>query len=199
MLVWTLRGRSRLVGRCLAGLLMAAWLLPGAGAAAEAQEKDYLIGPGDVLQVFVWKETELTKDVTVRYDGKVTLPLLGDVAAAGRTTEQIASDLQARLGRFVSSPQVTVAVSQPHSKRIFVVGQVAHAGAFPLIGPTTFLQALALAGGFQQFAKSDRVIVVRQSGGSQVLVKVDYKKIESGTDIDGQNVFLESGDTVVVP
>ena len=199
MLVRTLRGRSRLVRRWLTGVLTTAWLLPAAGA-AEAQEKaDYLIGPGDVIQVFVWKETELTRDVTVRYDGKMTLPLLGDVPAAGRTTLQIASDLETRLARFVASPQVTVGVSQPHSNRIFVVGLVARPGAFPLLGPTTFLQALALAGGFQQFAKSDRVIVVRQSSGSQVLVKVDYKKIESGTDIDGQNVLLESGDTVVVP
>ena len=199
MLVWTLRGRSRLVRRWLTAVLTTAWLLPAAGAAETQEKTDYLIGPGDVIQISVWKETELTRDVTVRYDGKISLPLLGDVPAAGRTPQQIASDLETRLARFVASPQVTVGVSQPHSKRIFVVGQVAHAGVFPLLGPTTFLQALALAGGFQQFAKSDRVIVVRQSGGSQVLLKVDYKKIESGTDIDGQNVLLESGDTVVVP
>jgi polysaccharide export outer membrane protein len=198
MQVWTITARSRVVLRWLTGALATACFLPAA-AAAEVQQADYLIGPGDVVQVFVWKEADLTRDVTVRSDGKMTLPLLGDVHAAGRTPLQLAQDLEARFGRFVGSPQVTVGVTQPNSRRVFVVGQVARAGAFPLIGPTTFLQALALAGGFQQFAKSDKVIVVRQSGGSQSLVHVDYKKIESGTDVDGQNIFLEPGDTVVVP
>jgi len=199
MLASTPTERFRLVRHCLAVALITAWLAPAAGAAEAQETADYLIGPGDVVQVFVWKEADLTRDVTVRYDGKISLPLLGDVPAAGRTPLQLASDLEARLGRFVASPQVTVGVAQPNSHRIFVVGLVARAGAFPLLGPTTFLQALALAGGFQQFAKSDRVIVVRQSAGAQVLVRVDYKKIESGTDVDGQNIFLEPGDTVVVP
>jgi polysaccharide biosynthesis/export protein len=198
MRVWTLTARYRVVLRWLAGALATACLVPSA-LAGEAPPADYLIAPGDVIQVFVWKEADLTRDVTVRYDGKMSLPLLGDVLAAGRTPLQLAQDIEARLGRFVASPQVTVGVGQPNSRRIFVVGQVNHAGAFPLIGPTTFLQALALAGGFQQFAKSDKVIVVRQGAGTQTLVHVDYKKIESGADVDGQNIFLEPGDTVVVP
>lgn len=198
MQVRTLTARSRVVLRWLTGVLATACFLPAASA-ADVQQADYLIGPGDVVQVFVWKEADLTRDVTVRYDGKMTLPLLGDVLAAGRTPLQLALDIETRLGRFVASPQVTVGVGQPNSRRIFVVGLVTHPGAYPLIGPTTFLQALALAGGFQQFAKSDKVIVVRQAGGTQTLVKVDYKKIESGTDVDGQNIFLEPGDTVVVP
>jgi polysaccharide export outer membrane protein len=156
--------------------------------------------PGDVLQVFVWKETDLTRDVTVRYDGKITLPLLGDILASGRTPSQLAVDLQNRLLRFVASPQVTVGVGQANSRRVFVVGQVARPGAYPLLGPTTFVQALALAGGFVQFAKSDKVIIVRrEADGYQTLVRVDYKKIESGSDVEGQNVLLQPDDTVVVP
>jgi len=195
---WTPTRRHRGVFRLILGVLLVAGSIRPAAAADEPQA-EYLIGPGDVVQVYVWKEADLTRDVTVRFDGKMTLPLLGDVPAAGRTPMQLAQDLQTRLARFVSTPQVTVGVGQPNSQRVFVVGQVLRAGAYPLIGPTTFLQALALAGGFQQFAKSDKVIVVRHTGGTQALVRVDYKKIESGTDVDGQNVFLQPGDTVVVP
>jgi polysaccharide export outer membrane protein len=175
---------------------------PTAQAAAQPTQPDqeFSIMPGDVLQVFVWKETDLTRDVTVRYDGKITLPLLGDILASGRTPSQLAVDLQNRLLRFVASPQVTVGVGQANSRRVFVVGQVARPGAYPLLGPTTFVQALALAGGFVQFAKSDKVIIVRrEADGYQTLVRVDYKKIESGSDVEGQNVLLQPDDTVVVP
>jgi polysaccharide biosynthesis/export protein len=180
-------------------LVLALSWAASAQAAQPLEKADYRIGPGDVLQVIVWKESDLTREVTVRTDGKITLPLLGDVESAGRAPQQLAADIAAGLARFIESPQVAVGVAQPNSRKIFVVGQVARAGAFPLIGPTTFLQALALAGGFQQFAKSDKVIVVRQTASGQTLVRVDYKKIESGTDVEGQDVFLEPGDTIVVP
>ena len=180
---------------CLTVAASAAQRPPGADS---ADVPEYLVGPGDVLHVFVWKEQELTRDVTVRFDGRITVPLLGDVQAAGLTPRALTADIEQKLSRFLGSPQVTVGVTQPNSTRIFVVGQVARPGVFPLTGPTTFLQMLALAGGFKDFAKTDRVLVVRQDGASYRTLTVDYKRIESGSDV-GQNIALRSGDTIVVP
>lgn len=159
---------------------------------------DYQIGPGDVLQIFVWKEPELTKDVTVRLDGRVTVPLLGDTEAAGRTPQQLAEELAKSLGKFLESPRVTVGVNQANSTRFYVVGQVGKPGEFPLSGRTTVLQALALAGGFKDFAKTDSVIIIRQDRSGQNVIPVNYKKLEEGKDIS-QNVLLRPGDTIVVP
>lgn len=159
---------------------------------------DYQIGPGDVLQIFVWKEPELTKDVTVRLDGRVTVPLLGDTEAAGRTPQQLAEELAKSLGKFLESPRVTVGVNQANSTRFYVVGQVGKPGEFPLTGRTTVLQALALAGGFRDFAKTDNVIIIRQDRAGQNVIPVNYKKLEEGKDVS-QNVLLRPGDTIVVP
>jgi polysaccharide export outer membrane protein len=164
---------------------------------AASQPPDYQVGPGDVLQLFVWKEPELSRDVTVRFDGKITVPLLGDIEAGGRSPEILAKDLEQRLTRFVGAPHVTLAVSQPNSARVYVMGQVLRPGVFPLTAPTTLVQALALAGGFKEFAKSDRIIVVRQEE-REGFVTVNYKKLESATDLS-QNILLRSGDTILVP
>lgn len=179
--------------------------LPGGAAQAPAKPDrpdpklvDYLIGPGDVLQIFVWKEPDLSKDVTVRLDGRVTVPLLGDVEAAGRGPQQLAEDLAKSLGKFLESPRVTVGVNQANSTRFYVVGLVNKPGEFPLSGRTTFLQALALAGGFKDFAKTDSILVIRQDRAGQNVIPVNYKKLEDGKDMS-QNVLLRPGDTIVVP
>jgi polysaccharide export outer membrane protein len=166
-----------------------------AGPASGATQAPYTIGPADVLQVTVWKEPELTRDVTVRFDGKITMPLLGDVAAAGLAPGQLADTIAKGLARFLELPRVTVGVSQATSARFYVVGQVEKSGEFPLTGRTTVLQALALAGGFREFAKSDQVVIVRQD---QSVVPVNYKRIADGRDVS-QNVLLGPGDTIVVP
>jgi len=158
----------------------------------------YLVQPGDVLQVFVWKEPDLSRDVMVRLDGKITMPLVGDLIAAGRTPEELGQQITEKLGRYVNAPQVTLGVAQPNSVRFFIVGEVLHPGAFPLTAKTTVVQALAQAGGFKEFAKPDRILIVRGQPGSQKFVPVNYRKLESGSDMS-QNVVLLPGDTIVVP
>ena len=167
-------------------------------ANAAAAPAEYEIGPGDVLQIFVWKEPDLTREVTVRVDGKLTLPLVGDLDAAGRTPTECGAEIGKQLARFVATPQVTVGVYQANSNRFYIVGLVAKSGEYPLGGQTTFLQALALAGGFQQFANTDNIVIIRQQAGKQVSITVSYKKLEGGKDL-AQNVTLRRGDTIVVP
>lgn len=159
---------------------------------------DYVIGPADTLQIFVWKEPDLTKDLTVRLDGRITVPLIGDVEAAGRSPQQLGEDLVKALGKFVESPRVTVGVLQANSTRFYVVGLVGKSGDFPLTGKTTLLQALALAGGFKDFAKTDSIMIVRQERAGQIVIPVNYKKLVDGKDVS-QNVALRPGDTIVVP
>jgi len=178
---------------------------PGQGASASASavpsqavRSEYLVGPGDVLQVFVWKEPELSKDVTVRMDGRITVPLLGDVEAAGRTPMQLADELQKALTRFLASPQVTIGVAQAGGARFYVIGQVGRPGDYALGTRMTVIQGLALAGGFREFAKTDSIVIIRHGPSSQTVIPVNYKKIEDGKDIS-QNVLLRAGDTIVVP
>lgn len=154
----------------------------------------YVIAPADVLRIIVWKEPDLTLDVTVRLDGMITVPLLGDVQAAGRGPSQIAASLTSELQRFVEKPRVTVSVSQT-SARVYVVGQMARPGEFPLSGRMTVLKALALAGGFKEFAKPDSIVIVRED---QTVIPFNYKRIADGKDAS-QNVLLRAGDTIVVP
>jgi polysaccharide biosynthesis/export protein len=168
----------------------------GLGAQEAAAPTDpYRIGSGDRLQLFVWRETELTSELTVRIDGSITVPLIGDVRAAGLTPTEVSTAVQKKLAQYVNNPNVSVGVIAAQSAQFFVVGRVARPGAFPLDKPTRFLQALALAGGFLEFAKTDRVLIFR--GGGRV-IPVNYKKLESGTDTS-DNVLLQTGDTLVVP
>lgn len=155
----------------------------------------YRIGSGDRLQLFVWREAELTRELTVRIDGFITVPLIGDVRAAGQTPTEVSAAIQKKLGQFVNNPNVSVGVLAAQSAQFFVVGRVARPGAYPLEKPTRFLQALALAGGFLEFAKTDRVLVFRGGGRP---IPVNYKKLEGGDDAS-ENIPLQSGDTVVVP
>jgi polysaccharide export outer membrane protein len=164
-------------------------------AAATAAATNYTIGPSDVLQIIVWKEPELTRDVTVRFDGKITVPLLGDLQAAGRTPVEVADSLTQGLKHFIDAPRVTVGIGQANSSRFYVVGLVIRSGEFPLAGHTTVLQGLALAGGFKEFAKTDGIVIVRRD---QSIVPVNYKRIADGKDV-AQNVLLAPGDTIVVP
>jgi polysaccharide export outer membrane protein len=176
------------------------WLLAQQPATAPsdkepAAQAGYTIGPADVLQIIVWKEPDLTRDVTVRFDGMITLPLLGDLEASGRTPAQLAESLSKELGRFVELPRVTVGVLQANSARFYVVGQVGRSGEFPLSGRTTVLQAIALAGGFKDFAKTDGIVIVRRD---QTIIPVNYKRIADGSDVS-RNVQLLPGDTILVP
>ena len=158
-------------------------------------ESEYRLGPEDQIQFFVWKEPDLTLDVTVRPDGMITVPLLGDVAASGRTPASLAGILAADLQRLIESPRVTVSVSQATSARVYVIGQMVRPGEFALLGRMTVLKALALAGGFKDFAKSDSIVIVRED---QSVIPFNYKRVTDGRDVS-QNVLLAAGDTIVVP
>lgn len=196
-------GRRRMA-RILTVAALSAGVGPGPGLVPDAlaqeaaddapSSSNYVIGPADVLQIVVWKEPDLTLQVTVRFDGMITVPLLGDQKAAGKPPAELAQSLEKAYARYVESPSVNVVVSQSTSARFFVLGEVARAGAFPLEGPTTLLQALALAGGLKEYAKRDSIVIIRES---QEVLSVNYDRISEGKDVS-QNVPLLPGDTIVV-
>jgi len=158
---------------------------------------DYVIGPEDVLHIAVWKESDLTATLPVRPDGKISLPLLNDVQAAGLTPMQLADSLTEKLKKYVASPRVTVVVSSINSKRIFMVGEVGHAGPLPMLPNMTVLQALSSAG-MTQFANTKKIYVMRVQNGKQEKLPVNYRKLVKGEQME-QNYILQPGDTIVVP
>lgn len=167
---------------------------------------EYRIAPGDVLQVFVWREAELSREVRVRPDGFMTVPLLGDVFAVSKTTKGLAAELSQQLARFVNGPVVTVTLGDSSTLRFYVVGEVNKPGEFPLVGRTTVMQALALAGGFREYAKTEEVKILRQelsvSAGRprtrEIVLPLNYKAIAQGQNLH-QNFALKPGDVIVVP
>jgi polysaccharide export outer membrane protein len=166
---------------------------------AEAtNDPGYVIGAEDILDVNVWKEEELTRQVPVRPDGKISLPLLNDVQAAGLTPADLAAQITKGLEKYMTSPQVTVIVSQINSKRIYVLGEVGRVGAYSLLPGMTVLQAISNAGGFTAFANVKNVYVMRQENGNQVKLPFNYKDVISGKKPE-QNIELKPGDTVLVP
>ena len=158
---------------------------------------DYVIGPEDVLHVAVWKEADLTVTLPVRPDGKISLPLLNDVQAAGLTPTQLADSLTEKLKKYVASPRVTVVVTQINSKRVYLVGEVSHTGAVPMLPNMTVLQALS-SSGMTQFANTKKIYVLRMQNGKQQKLPVNYRKLVKGEQME-QNYILQPGDTIVVP
>jgi polysaccharide export outer membrane protein len=161
-------------------------------------DAEYKIDPQDVLRIDVWKEEQLTRTVPVRPDGKVTLPLLNDVPAAGLTPMQLAGAISEGLKKYINNPQVTVTVTEINSRRIYVTGEVVRAGAFPLLPNMTVLQALSSSGGFTQFAKLKNIYVLRMEEGKQTKHPFNYKDVVSGKKPE-QNILLQPGDVIVVP
>lgn len=162
------------------------------------QPTDYHIGAGDVLRILTWKEADFSGTFPVRYDGKITIPFVGDVEVLGRTPVELAKQLEEEIGRFVDLARVTVAIDQPNSARFFVVGKVGQQGAFPYTGPIRLVQALALAGGFQEFAKLDQIFVIREVEGRLIYFPFSYDELVSRRQLGG-NMTLLPGDTIVVP
>jgi polysaccharide biosynthesis/export protein len=158
---------------------------------------EYVIGPEDVLHVAVWKEADLTATLPVRPDGKISLPLLNDVQAAGLTPMQLADSLTEKLKKYVAAPRVTVVVTQINSKRIYLAGEVSHAGAIPMLPDMTVLQALSSAG-LTQFANTKKIYVLRTRNGQQEKMPVNYRKLLKGEEME-HNYRLQPGDTIVVP
>jgi polysaccharide export outer membrane protein len=169
-----------------------------AGAASNnSAGPEYVIGPQDVLHVAVWKETDLTATLPVRPDGKISLPLLNDVQAAGLTPKGLADSVTEKLKKYIADPRVTVVVTEINSKRIYLLGEVLHAGATPMLPNMTVLQALSSAG-LNQFANTKGIYVLRTENGKQTKMPVNYKKIVKGEQIE-QNYLLRPGATIVVP
>jgi polysaccharide biosynthesis/export protein len=183
--------------------------VPAAGAAnsaaanttttAKPHDDSFQIGPDDVLAINVWKEPEISRSVPVRSDGKVSLPLVGEVQASGQTPKQLEAEISKKLTSYISEPEVTVIVQQIKSQKFNILGQVAHPGTYPLSNPMTVLDAIALAGGFRDFAKKKSIYVLRQTAdGSSTRLPFNYKNVIKGKDTQ-QNVRLEPRDTVYVP
>jgi polysaccharide export outer membrane protein len=156
-----------------------------------------VIGADDTLHISVWKEPDLSATLPVRPDGKISLPLLNDVPAAGLTPMQLAASITEKLKKYIADPRVTVVVTAMNSRRIFVTGEVVHSGAIPLLPNMTVLQALSSAG-FTQFANVKGIYLLRTENGRQVKLPFNYKEVVKGNHPE-QNIMLKPGDTVVVP
>jgi polysaccharide export outer membrane protein len=168
-------------------------ILPSTGS---HPDPTYLLGPEDQLRISVWDNKELTLDLVVRPDGKISMPLIQDVVAEGLTAAQLAANIQEGLSAYIVSPEVTVIVLQINAPKYYVIGYVARPGTFPLRGDTSVLQALALAGGLTQFASPRSIKLIRATRGKQDVRKINYYDI---IDSGEGNYLLKSGDTIVVP
>jgi polysaccharide export outer membrane protein len=190
------------MGKTSAGLWAVLGVLLLSGCAhrsavkVDNEERPYRIGREDVLDIAVWRDADLSRTVPVRPDGYISMPMAGDVVAAGKTPEELAAELKAKLSPYVQEPRITVIVREVNSARVFVTGEVANPGAYPLRGRVSLVQAIALAGGFTDFADSDGIVVIRgDEKGQQIPVSYDDlisedKKFE---------LYLRPGDTIVVP
>lgn len=161
-------------------------------------QPEYRVGPGDMIDVSVWKEPEVSSSVVIRPDGKISLPLISEVFVNEKTPAEIQSLLTEKLSPLINSPNVTVTVKEIKSKKVYVLGQVLHSGVFDIAQPKTVLQILTEAGGPRPFAKEKSMYVLRNEDGKQHKLPFNYKEVVQGKKIE-QNVQLRPGDTVVVP
>jgi polysaccharide export outer membrane protein len=160
--------------------------------------ESYVIGPEDVLYIHVWKEDALSRTVLVRMDGKISLPLVDDVQAAGLTVRQLKEVLTKRLKEFVDNPNVSVIVTEPNSFKVYVSGQVKTPGVVRLRSETSILQLITMVGGFTDWANQKKILIIRKEDGKEKRITVNYKKIVKG-DTPDSNIILKSGDHIIVP
>ena len=170
----------------------------GAAGGAQAIGQDYVIGPGDVLEISVWKEEALTKLVTVLPDGKISFPLIGEAMASGWTVAALKKEIETRLSQFVPDPVLSITVNQMNSLMIYVVGKVNNPDRFILNTNVDVLQALAMAGGLNSFAKRGQIKVFRKYDGKTKIFDFDYDDVSEGKRLE-QNIQLVRGDVIVVP
>jgi polysaccharide export outer membrane protein len=168
------------------------------GGAVAPAVPGYVIGPEDQLSIVFWREKELSTDVVVRPDGNISIPLLNDVPAAGLTPDQLRERLTEQARRFVQDPNVTVVVRQINSRKVFVTGMVGRPGPHTLAQSMTVLQLIAMAGGLQEYAKEDKIVIMRSENGQQVRYRFNYEQVIEGRNLE-QNIELRPGDTVIVP
>ncbi|WP_291984364.1 polysaccharide biosynthesis/export family protein [Luteitalea sp.] len=171
---------------------------PSAQPSAADVSADFTIGPEDVLGVVFWREAELSGDVTVRPDGKITLPVIGEVQAAGKRPQDLQAEIMTHAGKYLTDPNVVVVVRAINSRRIFVTGRVTSPGGHVLKGPLNVVQALALAGGLTEYANAKNISILRTVNGRTERFKFNYREVTAGKSLE-QNIVLRPGDTVVVP
>lgn len=166
-------------------------------ASAPVDSKTYVMGAEDVLRILVWNQQNLSGEFVVRPDGKISLPLVGDVMASDKTPEQLASDIEQKLkdGKFLLDPNVTVQVFQVHSKKYFIEGEVNHPGAYDLVVPTTIMQGLVNAGGFRDFANKKNIVILRDGG--RIVKHFNYNDVSRGKHIE-QNILLQPNDHIII-
>jgi polysaccharide export outer membrane protein len=167
-------------------------------AAGVTPPGDYVIGPDDQLSVLFWRDKDLSGDVTVRPDGMISLPLLNEVQAAGLTPGQLREKITELATKFIDDPSATVVIRQINSRKVFVNGQVEKPGQYSLSGPMTVLQVLSTAGGLREYAKRNKIVVIRNDKGRQVSFGFNYDEVMAQKKLD-QNILLRPGDTVLVP
>lgn len=189
------------LARLLLALSLATSIALAPATAAEppaSADPAYRLGPEDVVEVSVWREESLKKEILVRPDGAISFPLVGDVPASGRTTEELRADLTQRLGRFLSDPVVSVTVLRIAAQKIYVVGRVNKPGEFVSGRYIDVLQALSMAGGLTPFASANDIRVMRRQGAKQVILPFPYAEVIRGRSVE-RNIILQPGDVVVVP
>ena len=159
----------------------------------------YKIGSGDVLEIITWKEPDFSRqEILVRIDGNITFPLLGDIHVAERTPLEVKKQIEKGLKDFVTNPVVTVTVINPGSQKFYILGEIANTGEYSLMKELTVLQAFALAGGFTEWASKKEIILLRNEGGKEKIIRINYKNIVKGKDFS-QNVHIKANDTIIVP
>ncbi len=195
--------RTVILGLGIPVLLMSALIsctyeTPRVASDMPVSDQAYLLGPEDVLLISVWKDEHLTREVVVRPDGMISFPLIGDLAAEGRTVEDVRADIAKRLVKYIPNVNVTIAVTKVLSYKIYVVGRVNKPGEYLVGHYTDVLQALSLAGGLTPFAAENDIKIVRRIRGQQQTLPFRYSDVRKGIDLE-QNILLQRGDTVMVP
>lgn len=166
--------------------------------AVQSPGDEFRIGVSDVLTISVWKNPDLSAQVPVRPDGKIALPLVGEVKAADLTPDELRQDLNTRFTSFVTAPTISVVVNEINSMKVFIVGEVRNPGSYDIIQPTRLMQALAMAGGLSEYADKSDILILRQQGSTEKRIILSVKGITNGKKLT-DNILLEPGDTVVVP
>jgi polysaccharide biosynthesis/export protein len=167
-------------------------------SAAKPHDNSFVIGNDDVLAINVWKEPDISRSIPVRSDGKISLPLVGEVQAAGLTPLKLENDIASKLKNYISEPEVTVMVQQVNSQKFNILGQVVRPGSYVIANSPTVLDAIALAGGFRDFARQKSIYVLRQNPTGESRIPFNYKEVIQGKNMS-QNIKLEPGDTIIVP
>lgn len=173
-------------------------LYSGERAVRVPEGYEFCLGPDDLLEISVWKDETLTKQVVVRPDGNISFPLIGDVRVQGRTVKEVRQEIEEKIRGYIPDAPVAVMVIRVNSPKIYVVGKVAKPGVYLMTGPLTVMQSLAMAGGITPFSDDDDILIIREENGRQKRMKFDYSKVANGKDLE-QNIYLNPGDTVVVP